>query len=83
MSAELKTMAALFGVQEAYATSSTTLARLLPVELSPNSIRAACQDVGDIILARRSTRCSRHRKIYSAKPQPSATKCHRERSICQ
>jgi hypothetical protein len=51
MSAELKTMAALLGVQEAYATSSATLARLLPVELSPNSIRAACQEVGEIILA--------------------------------
>ena len=51
MSAELKTMAALFGVQEAYATSSMTLARLLPVELSPNSIRAACQAVGETIIA--------------------------------
>lgn len=51
MSAELKTIAALFGVQEAYATSSTTLARLLPVELSPNSIRTVCQEVGEIILA--------------------------------
>ena len=51
MSAELKTIAALFGVQEAYATSSTTLARWLPVELSPNSIRAACQEVGEMIMA--------------------------------
>lgn len=51
MSTELKTIAALFGVQEAYATSSVTLARLLPVELSPNSIRAACQDVGEVIVA--------------------------------
>lgn len=51
MSAELKTIAALFGVQEAYATSSLTLARLLPVELSPNSIRAACQSVGVQVLA--------------------------------
>lgn len=50
MSAELQTIAALFGVQEAYATSSMTLARLLPVELSPNSIRAACQAVGDTVL---------------------------------
>ena len=50
MSVELKTIAALFGVQEAYATSSTTLARLLPVELSPNSIRAACQEVGEMIM---------------------------------
>jgi Uncharacterised protein family (UPF0236) len=51
MSAELKTLAALFGVQEAYATSRTTLARLLAVELSPNSIRAACQEAGAVILA--------------------------------
>ncbi len=55
MSAELKTIAALFGVQEAYATSSTTLARLLPVELSPNSIRAACQEVGELIMAEEAT----------------------------
>ncbi len=45
MSAEVKIVAALFGVQEAYAPSSTALARLLPLELSPNSIRAACQDL--------------------------------------
>ena len=51
MSAKLQTMAALFGVQEAYATSSTTLARLLPVELSPNSIRAACQSAGEAVVA--------------------------------
>ena len=50
MSMELQTIAALFGVQEAYATSSTTLARLIPVELSPNSIRAACQAVGEAVL---------------------------------
>ena len=55
MSAELQTIAALFGVQEAYATSSTTLARLLPVELSPNSIRAACQAVGETVLAAEAT----------------------------
>ncbi len=54
MSSELKSIAALFGVQEAYATSSVTLARLLPVELSPNSIRAACQDVGERVLAEES-----------------------------
>jgi len=51
MSVELQTIAALFGVQEAYATSSTTLARLLPVELSPNSIRAACQSAGETVLS--------------------------------
>ena len=51
MSVELKTIAALFGVQEAYATSSSTLARLLPVELSPNSIRAACHEVGEMIVS--------------------------------
>ena len=50
MSDGVKTVAALLGVQEAYATSSTTLARLLPLELSPNSIRAACHDVGDMVL---------------------------------
>lgn len=50
MSDGVKTVAALLGVQEAYATSSTTLARLLPLELSPNSIRAACHAVGDAVL---------------------------------
>ena len=51
MSVELKTIAALFGVQEAYATSRTTLARRIPVELSPNRIRAACQSAGEMVLA--------------------------------
>jgi len=51
MSAEVKTLAALLGVQQSYATSSATLARLLPLDVSPNSIRAACQDVGDSVLA--------------------------------
>lgn len=50
MSLELQTIAALFGVQEEYATSSKTLARLIPVELSPNRIRAACQSAGEAVL---------------------------------
>ena len=50
MSDGVKTVAALLGVQAAYATGSTTLAQLLPLELSPNSIRAACHEVGDKVL---------------------------------
>ena len=50
MSGEVKTLAALFGVQGAFATSSATLARLLPLELSPNSIRAACQQAGEAVI---------------------------------
>lgn len=55
MSAEVKTLAALFGVQGAFATSSETLARFLPLELSPNSIRAACQEVGEAVLNEEAT----------------------------
>jgi hypothetical protein len=50
LSVEVKTVAALLGVQAAFATSSATLARLLPLELSPNTIRAVCQEVGDSVL---------------------------------
>lgn len=50
MSAALKTVAALVGVQEAYATRSATVAQRRPVEWSPNSIRAACQDVEERLL---------------------------------
>ena len=51
MSEAVKTVATLLGVQEAYATSRTTLARLLPLELSANSIRAACQEAGERVIA--------------------------------
>lgn len=55
MRTEVKTLAALLGVQGAYATSSALLARFLPLELSPNSIRAACQEVGEAVLNEEAT----------------------------
>jgi hypothetical protein len=54
MSATVKAVAALFGVQAGFATSSVTLAQVLPLTLSPNSIRAACQEVGEQVLRQES-----------------------------
>jgi hypothetical protein len=54
MSATVKEVAALFGVQAGFATSSATLAQVLPLSLSPNSIRAAGQEVGEQVLRQES-----------------------------
>jgi len=54
MSAAVKQVATLFGVQAGFATSSTPLAQVLPLTLSPNSIRAACQEVAEEVLRQES-----------------------------
>jgi hypothetical protein len=51
MSAEVVKLAALLGVQDAFGTSHEVLARTTLLELSPNSIRKACQTVGTMVLA--------------------------------
>lgn len=51
MSAEVVKLAALLGVQEAFETSSEVLAQTTLLELSPNSIRKACQQAGEAVLA--------------------------------
>jgi hypothetical protein len=51
MSETVVKLAALVGVQEAFETSSEVLARLTLLELSPNSIRKACQQVGQAVAA--------------------------------
>lgn len=51
MSEEVVRLAALVGVREAFGTSSDVLARLTGLELSPNSIRKACQQVGQAVVA--------------------------------
>lgn len=51
MSAEVIKIAALVGIQEAFGTSRDLLARTTFLELSPNSIRKACQIVGEQVMA--------------------------------
>jgi len=51
MSQEVIKLAALVGIQEAFGTSRDLLARLTLLELSPNSIRKACQIVGEHVMA--------------------------------
>lgn len=55
MSAEVIKLAALLGIQDAFAASSDTLARTTLLELSPNSIRKACQQVGEAVMAEEQT----------------------------
>ncbi len=50
MSAEVIRLAALAGVQDAFDASSEWLAQAALLELSPNSIRKACQQVGEAIM---------------------------------
>jgi hypothetical protein len=51
MSAEVVKLAALIGVQDAFGTGQEVLAQTTLLELSPNSIRKACQMVGKQVLA--------------------------------
>jgi hypothetical protein len=51
MSKEVIKIAALAGIQEAFGTSRDLLARTTLLELSPNSIRKACQIVGEQVMA--------------------------------
>lgn len=55
MSKEVIKLAALVGIQEAFGTSRDLLARMTLLELSPNSIRKACQMVGEQVIAGEQT----------------------------
>jgi hypothetical protein len=50
MSAEVVQLAALMGIQTSFATSRDLLARTALLELSANSIRKACQQVGQRVM---------------------------------
>jgi hypothetical protein len=52
MSEELVKIAALVGIEDAYGSSSETLRHTTQVELSPNSIRQACHQIGESVEAR-------------------------------
>ena len=52
MSREVINVAALLGAQDAFGTSRDVLARTTLLELSPNSIRKACQLVGEAVAQR-------------------------------
>jgi len=49
MSQEVLQLAALLGAQDAFGTSRDVLARTALLELSPSSIRKACQVVGEAV----------------------------------
>lgn len=51
MSATVREVAALLGVHEAFTTGRTVLQRLTGLELSANTLRQACGQVGEAILA--------------------------------
>jgi hypothetical protein len=52
MSEEVVKVAALLGVEDAYGSSRETLAQTTLLELSPNSIRRACHQIGEQVEAR-------------------------------
>jgi hypothetical protein len=75
MSQEVIQVAALLGVQDAFGTSSDVLARTTLLELSPNSIRKACQVVGEKVAAREQEQqaCNQnldHRLAQKRAPAP-------------
>ncbi len=51
MSAEVVQLAALLGIEDAFGSSRDLLARTTLLELSPNSIRKATQQVGETVVA--------------------------------
>jgi hypothetical protein len=55
MSEEVIQVAALLGIHDAFGTSSDVLARTTLLELSPHSIRKACQVVGERVMAHEDT----------------------------
>lgn len=55
MSREVIKTAALLGAQDAFGTSSDVLKRTTLLELSPNSIRKACQRVGETVARQERT----------------------------
>lgn len=52
MSAEVVKVAALLGVEDAYGSSREALFQTTLLELSPNSIRKACHQIGEQVAAR-------------------------------
>jgi Uncharacterised protein family (UPF0236) len=52
MSQEVVKVAALLGIEEAYGSSRETLRQTTLLELSPNSIRQACHQIGEQVEAR-------------------------------
>jgi hypothetical protein len=55
MSDEVIRLAALLGIHDAFGTSSDVLARTTLLELSPHSIRRACQVMGERVMAHEDT----------------------------
>ena len=75
MSQEVIKVAALLGAQDAFGTSSEILARTTLLELSPNSIRKACQEVGERVANREQEQQDRnenldHRLVQKRAPAP-------------
>lgn len=55
MSDEVIQLAALLGIHDAFGTSSDVLARTTLLQLSPHSIRKACQVMGERVIAHEAT----------------------------
>jgi len=77
MSAEVVQLAALMGIQNSFATSRDLLARIALLDLSANSIRKACQQMGQQVMqaedseseASQNLDQQRHHQRLADKPQ--------------
>jgi hypothetical protein len=69
MSAEVVQLAALFGIDDAFATGHDLLKRSAALELSPNSIRKATQIVGEKVMLHEQDLIEQSQKLENQKKQ--------------
>lgn len=63
MSAEVVKVAALLGIEDAYASSRETLLQTTLLDLSPNSIRQACHQIGEQVEVREAEALARSQEV--------------------
>jgi len=73
MSGEVVKVAALCGVQDAFEAGSDLLARTTLLELSPNSVRKACQHIGEQVMEQETQMQARSQDLAAQLTQRRAT----------
>jgi Uncharacterised protein family (UPF0236) len=73
MSEEVVKVAALLGVEDAFGSSRETLAQTTLLELSANSIRAACHQIGEQVEARESSALEKSQDLHEQLAQRRQT----------
>ena len=69
MSEQVVKVATVFGVTDAFASGAELLATVTGLDLSPNSLRAACQEVGQQVLAHEAALAARSQDLAAQRVQ--------------